>query len=229
MGYGLLIRNSATKTIMIDGIAPNYILTAKGTVNTSNPGPGLDFTSVTVFLTGAKAPVVAVACTAGCYGIIYSPSGGNTQVQLVARGTIGTPISYWVFDDPDTVPPPTGWGLVIRNPVTKKVVFATGQKPMRVIDFVTYAKGSASFPPYAAGRVYAVVCVGIAGSGMWHPDGPGYQSGTYTEDRQAVAINANVLSVVSGGQAEQPLQNSSLAPPHFNRSAQALVLDVTGL
>lgn len=229
MSYGLLVRNSGTKDIVIDGRAPNYVLTAHNLATTNTAGPGLGFTSVSVPLpSSAKTPVVATSSAAGSYGIVYAPAAGAKTITLVSPGVTGTQIEYWVFDDPDTVPAPTGWGLVVRNPDTKKVVFAIGQKPMRVVDFPIYGKGlTPASPP--AGRTYAYVAVGISGTGTGHTfPGPGPGPWTYVEDRQALAINGATLSVVSAEYRENTQPNTVPMPPNFVINANALLLDVTG-
>ncbi len=222
--YGLIIRNGVDKALVIDGEQPNYRLVASGTVATDTaPGPGVDFTSKTISVPGLLAPVVAHSCTAGAYGIVYA----NGTVKLIAAGPVGTTIKYWVFDDPNTAPVPTGWGLVVRHPTTKKVVYVSGQKSMRVVGFPTVSKGS-SLPSFPSGKTYAVATVGVAGTGTYYPwTGGGIGPWTYNEDRTVVAVNGRVLTTVTKNQSTTTGAPGSPFPANFVIDGKALVLDVS--
>jgi hypothetical protein len=144
---------------MIDGSYFNYAMCAKGTVSTDILKDNFSLKTITV--SGLlNAPVVAVAATGGAWSEVYHYSSGTASIAIIARGAIGTSVNYYVFDRSHAPSGSGDYGLRIRNPSTKQVVFDSRDKHMRVVGTVAgdpSDAGSTTVGTFPSGRTYAVM------------------------------------------------------------------------
>lgn len=224
MPVGLKVVNDNGFTI-IDSDYANLALYATGTVTTDTSND--NFSSKFFTVSGLpEVPVIAVAHTAGAFGNVRSFLGGSATLDVCVRAPVGTVVKYWLFGPPSI--PSSGVGLRIYN-AAGAPVFDAAQKYMRVVGTITgTADGNATASQtFTAGRTYAVIQQSPAAFARNINTGlPQDPKWTLVDMRGIAPINNNV---VSWTRDEINQQNwGPTAPPNYNLTATAVIIDVTG-
>ena len=134
-------------SLQLDCDFATYFLRLKGTAYTAtrtfgNTNPsGLTITIPAGFV----LPLVAVQCAAGRVGLFrsYKPGDGTTQYQYVSSAPVGSPVNYWVFDNPLVLGPAVG-GLTLFDE-SGRVTFSSDYAPMVAVDVLTAGGVSGDF------------------------------------------------------------------------------------
>lgn len=139
MAAGLTVYNTAG-TIQIDENYRNMMVANSGT----NGAPTA---------TNISWPLCAIRSTS--LVLAFNLTNTSTATYTVWGG--GTGYSWYVFDL--RVTPSTNVGLQVFNP-TGELIFDSGQKPMRIVDYLVFnneSEWNGQTRTYPAGRTYAVI------------------------------------------------------------------------
>lgn len=221
MSAGIEVRNNVGD-LVIDGTYRNLVLISKSTTTTTTV---IDqFSYVTINLNGLTGyPVVAVQSASGAWATVQAYSNGNATVDIVARGSAGTTVTYFVFVLPTTAIDAGGFQVFDAS---GQLVFSAGHHYMRVAGSLTAHAGPGS-PDVSltlpAGKTYAV----FQTTPMAYSKNVSNQNDWYLYSmRGCFAVNGNLISKVWG-----ELQIShwgSTVPPFYDQPATGFVLDVSG-
>lgn len=226
MPVGIEIRNNAG-FIQIDGTYRNLSFDRKGTLATSNVA--VDTSYGTVALTGLSGfPAVMVQSAAGAFAIVTGFSGSSCNLTIVAKGPVGTSVTYYVFTPPTVTP---SYGFEIRN-AAGQVVFTAAHKYMKVVGEIS---GSASTSgadtttvTMPAGRTYAVLASTRPAANRvinQSPSPPDLDYWSYTFIG-LYKVNSNVVAITSANNAAAHFDNT--APPEVSFAGKGFIVDVTG-
>ena len=113
MAYGLKILNSSTGSVQIDDTYKNLVLASKGTVTTVNQGI-YSWVYADVSYTSANNPILATSCSTLGTCIWGISKVGNTYTWRITTAG-ATTVDWYIFDEPPTTPPNTGYGIKVFN------------------------------------------------------------------------------------------------------------------
>lgn len=144
---GLTIYNDSG-TLQIDEDYKNLSLVEKPIVNAVG-GSGL----ISINYTGVR-PVVAVGHTTFVAFVYATVSGTSWTFYFMGGGAAGTPIQFYIFDDPKTAPT---FGLEVYN-AAGQLSFSFGAPPLRIVSIHPNLNPTVtqSFS-LSAGKTYATV------------------------------------------------------------------------
>lgn len=117
--------------VQIDQNYQNLFLKAKGNANipsSSNQGLG---SLVAVTLPITLSPTSVIALSGAAVAVVNATSGGNI-IQIYSPYADGRAFTWWVFDKLTSVSS-SGFGMIVRKPVTFEPIYDDTQKPMRVL------------------------------------------------------------------------------------------------
>jgi len=222
MVYGIRVRNT-NGSVQIDENYKNLSLrekittTAIWTVDTSV------FFWVANVNTTQALHMIAFTCAADvCFWSTFDNGDGTYTHSFATRYILGeTPpsITFYIFGEP--TPATSGWGAVVRNRVSKEVVFNSRDKYMRVTHVITDRNVEVTVP---TGRVYAAC---IANHGKHRAIATLGGNRVRNDTLSAAATVGGKVKVAPMGQS----QTLPPAPANMNGytgSTQILVIDVTG-
>lgn len=174
MTNGLRITNTSGY-LQIDSTYKNHSLRTKGTVmTTASYGSARSNSTATITVANCANPFIFFRSSVYVSNMNLTVSGSTYSFIVQAEGTVGQSVDYYVFDEPIQQSPTHG--LRLYNETTGALVFESGQKYLRIVDYqmnLSYASSGSNSFTYATGRTYAF---GFATSGFQMvniPEGPG--------------------------------------------------------
>lgn len=226
MPVGIEIRNNSG-FIQIDGAYRNLAFDRKGTMTTDNVA--VDTSYGTIALTGLSGfPAVMVQSTAGAYAIVTGFSGSSCNVTIVAKGPVGTSVTYYVFTPPTVTP---SYGFEIRN-AAGEVVFTAAHKYMKVVGEISGSASTSSADSATvtmpAGRTYAVLASTRPAANRainQSPSPPFIDYWSYAFIG-LYKVNSNIVAITSANNAVAHF--GSTRPDEVSFAGKGFIVDVTG-
>jgi len=162
MGAGLIVYNN-TGNLVIDGSYRNLAVVQQAQLNLENgqqPPTGWgNYRFFSITYSGGQTPIVAVRPDAVFYrdaqqfpynyvrARVQDLGGGNFRIDFSGRG----PFTYWIYDTPQT--PTENAGLAVWNG-QGQLVFHSGYKYLRVVDYAVLNPGATVFDPDVSTQAY---------------------------------------------------------------------------
>lgn len=202
--------------IQIDQLYKNLAVASSGTATTNNTIVSAVGWTVTVSISSATSPIIAIASADYASVLQLAVSGSTYTWTITVTGYSAKTFSYWIFDAPSTSA--ASMGMRVWD-ASSNLVFDSGQKYMRIAGGQTPT--SAGSATYTSGRTYAVVTCspGAIYDTYYEPSLPGDVTQLYMPEYK---ISSNVVY----WQSELFTQYPGYTTPSTDYG-KILVIDVT--
>ncbi|HCK4902595.1 TPA: hypothetical protein N0H64_001602 [Pseudomonas aeruginosa] len=223
----VIVRNS-DGVVVIDDSYVNSAVAARGTV-TPSASTTFVYPAATISYIPRRPdslPMIAVSMTGAFYVAKTEVASGRVTWTVVSVS--GTPISYFIFDDP-----PDGaakGSLVVRNKTTGRVTFDSDLDYLRVVGTYTMQR-SEDYKSFSLlpGKEYAVISLVTAykvyQSQVNPPNGGLWLWGM---DSSTAEIRSNTLYIKLIGIAVRTVTGPTTTSIYRGGDAVVMVIDVTG-